>query len=124
MSAQPDDLNPQPAGESPRAELPPELRRALVSLIVGALIAGALAIGGVFYALDRSGAQTRAAIAHANELNRAAIRANDRKFCAVVQAATRTPVHKPPDPAATPGRESTYEFYVEFLALGRSLGCD
>lgn len=103
-----------PQGEPrPRAELPPELRRAIVYLFLVAAVAAVLAGGGVFYALARSNAE-----------NRAAITADDHKFCAVVEAATAAPVRKPPDPAATPGRESTYKFYVAFLALGRSLGCD
>lgn len=107
-----------------RGELPPELRRVLVYLFTVAAVAAVVSIGLVFYALARSTAENRAAIAHANALNRAAIAADDHKFCAVVEAATAAPVRKPPDPAATPGREATYKFYVAFLALGRSLGCD
>jgi hypothetical protein len=47
----------------------------------------------------------------------------DREFCAVVTAATQTPVARPADPAANPSREQSYEWYERFVQLGRSLGC-
>lgn len=52
-----------------------------------------------------------------------AIAANDRKFCDVMNAFTATPVQAPASPKASPARESQFEWYERFLALGRSLGC-
>lgn len=49
--------------------------------------------------------------------------AEGREFCAVVTAATAHRVARPANPAATPGRESSYEFYVKFVQLGQRLGC-
>lgn len=48
---------------------------------------------------------------------------NNRKFCQVVNATTAVPVAKPADPGANPSRETSYEWYLRFAALGRSLGC-
>lgn len=49
--------------------------------------------------------------------------ASNRKFCQVIDATTAVPVQRPADPAANPSRETSYEWYERFAALGRSLGC-
>lgn len=49
--------------------------------------------------------------------------AEGREFCAVIEAATASPVPRPADPAANPSRESNYEFYIKFVQLGMRLGC-
>lgn len=51
------------------------------------------------------------------------VSANDQKFCQVITGFTAVPVPKPADPAANPSREQSYEWYLRFADLGRSLGC-
>lgn len=48
---------------------------------------------------------------------------SNHAWCGVVSAATATPVQRPPDPAANPSREQSWEWYERFVALGRDLGC-
>lgn len=51
------------------------------------------------------------------------ISASNHKFCQVITATTAVPVPRPADPSANPSRETSYEWYVRFVDLGRSLGC-
>lgn len=51
------------------------------------------------------------------------VRYVEHEFCAVVTAATATPVQRPADPSANPSREQSWEWYERFVLLGRHLGC-
>lgn len=52
-----------------------------------------------------------------------AIKANDQKFCDVINATISTAVPKPADPLKDPSRERLYEFYLKFRTLDERLGC-
>jgi hypothetical protein len=62
-------------------------------------------------------------IINSNKMYREAILTNDHKFCQVVNGITSIPVPKPADPLSNPSRENQYEWYLRFVALGKSLDC-
>jgi hypothetical protein len=48
---------------------------------------------------------------------------SNHKWCQIVSSLTAMPVPKPSDPTANPSRERSWEIYVQFVELKRSLGC-
>jgi hypothetical protein len=48
---------------------------------------------------------------------------NNHRFCQVIHSATTEPIPKPTDPKKNPSREQNYEAYIQFVQLGKSLGC-
>lgn len=48
---------------------------------------------------------------------------SNHKWCQIVTSITAMPVPKPADPTANPSRERSWEIYVQFVELKRSLGC-
>lgn len=52
-----------------------------------------------------------------------AVNSSNHKWCQIVTSLTAVPVPKPPDPTANPSRERSWEIYVQFVELKRSLGC-
>lgn len=52
-----------------------------------------------------------------------AVSDNNHKWCQIVNTITAIPVPKPAKPKADPSRERSWEFYIEFIDLQRSLGC-
>lgn len=49
--------------------------------------------------------------------------ASDHRWCATIDLLTRTPVPRPPNAGATPGREATYLLYVDFVQLRTEFHC-
>ena len=52
-----------------------------------------------------------------------AISDSNHKWCQIVDTITATPIPKPANPDANPSRERSWEFYIQFVELKRSLGC-
>ena len=52
-----------------------------------------------------------------------AINDSQHKWCQVVNTITSIPVSPPANPKADPSRERSWEFFIEFVDLKRSLGC-
>ena len=48
---------------------------------------------------------------------------NNHKFCQIIHTASVNPAPKPVNPKANPSRERSYQGYIQFVNLGRSLGC-
>lgn len=48
---------------------------------------------------------------------------SEHKWCQIVDSLTANPVPKPVNPKADPSRERSWEIYLEFISLRRSLGC-
>lgn len=53
-----------------------------------------------------------------------AIHDNNQKWCQVVNTIVSIPAPKPANPSADPKGERSYKFYIEFVDLQRSLGCE
>ena len=56
-------------------------------------------------------------------ISQRAISSSDHKFCDVVSSFIAKPVLKPSNPSADPSREQSYEWYIRFAKLDKSLGC-
>lgn len=52
-----------------------------------------------------------------------AVRHSQGVLCQVITLVTAHPVPKPADPKANPSRESSYEFYLAFVTVGRQYHC-
>jgi hypothetical protein len=87
-------------------------------IAVLALMVVGLAVTVIVLVIVVNGNTTR----NAQQIN-ASRQVQDRRWCATLNLLTATPVTPPPNPAASPSREASYQLYADFLALRQQFGC-
>lgn len=111
---------------NPPADLDSQLSNALrrsrriIWLILGGLVGTMLllvaAVAWLVVVTDGNTAQNTRQI----EANQAA---SDHRWCATIDLLTKTPIPKPANGTATPGREATYLLYIDFVQLRTEFRC-
>lgn len=51
------------------------------------------------------------------------VHTSQHEWCNLLTTLTHSPVPKPPNPAANPSRETTYQFYMQLVKLRGEFGC-